>query len=54
MKETKNNETAKLYFDLGVAKARAYKNAIRSAEEQSSRLLQMELADKLEIRWFIV
>ena len=31
-----------------------YKNAMREAEEASSRVLQMHLADKLGIRWFVV
>jgi|TARA_Y100000034_G_scaffold18559_1_gene20631 hypothetical protein len=47
-------DTAKFYLDLAVAKSRAYKNAMREADNEASRLLQMELADKLGIRWFVV
>lgn len=48
------NEHTKFHFDLATAKERAIRNAAKEIEEEHSRLKQMELADKLEIRWFIV
>lgn len=48
------DNTAKFYFDLAQAKELAIRNHAREIEAESSRLMQMELADKLEIKWFLV
>lgn len=46
--------TAKIYFDLGVAKSMAWKQAIEEADSEGSRLLQMQLSEDLNIDWTIV